>query len=71
MGNANISPNQKTTRVEYFTGEDELAEETEWIRVTNKCKKWKIDISVTPQQQQRGKSEPQQQKEKRYHPLHR
>ena len=39
MGNANASSNQEPTRVEYFTDEDELAEETEWIRVKNKSKK--------------------------------
>ena len=39
MGNANTSSNQEPTRVEYFTDEDELAEETEWIRVKNKSKK--------------------------------
>ena len=39
MGNASTSPNQATTRVQYFTDEDELAEETEWIRVKNKSKK--------------------------------
>ena len=39
MGNATTSSNQESTRVEYFTDEDELAEETEWIRVKNKSKK--------------------------------
>jgi len=38
MGNANNSSNQEATKVEYFTDE-ELAEETEWIRVKNKSKK--------------------------------
>jgi hypothetical protein len=37
-GNANISSNQEATRVEYFTDEEELAEETEWIRVKIKVK---------------------------------
>jgi hypothetical protein len=38
MGNTNTSSNQEATRVEYFTNEDELAEETEWIKVKNKSK---------------------------------
>ena len=45
MGKANTSPNQETTRIEYFTDEDELAEETEWIRAQNKCKKRKMNTS--------------------------
>jgi len=65
MGNATTSSNQESTRIEYFTDE-ELAEETEWIRVKNKSKKRKKNTSPTPQQQQRGISEPPQQKEKRY-----
>jgi hypothetical protein len=65
MGNATTSSNQESTRVEYFTDEDELAEETEWIRVKNKSKKWKMNTSPTPHQQQRGISEPPQQKEKK------
>src|SRR5215469_14210649 len=40
-GNANITSNQEATRVEYFTDGEEVAEETEWIRVKNKSKKWK------------------------------
>jgi len=55
----------KSTRVEYFTDEDELAEETEWIRVKNKSKKRKMNTSPTPHQQQRGISEPPQHKEKK------
>ena len=39
MGNANTSSNQEETRVDYFTDEEQLAEETEWIRVKNKSKK--------------------------------
>ena len=65
MGNASTSHNQETTRIEYFTDEDELAEETERIRVQNKCKKRKMNTFPTPQQQQRGNSEPPQQKEKK------
>jgi len=42
MGNANTSSNQEVTRVEYFTDE-ELAEQTEWIRVKNKSKKKEND----------------------------
>ena len=64
MGNAATSSNQESTRVEYFTDEDELAEETEWIRVKNKSKKRKMNTSPTPHQQQQGISEPPQQKEK-------
>jgi CRISPR/Cas system endoribonuclease Cas6 (RAMP superfamily) len=52
MGNATTSSNQESTRVEYFTDKDELAEETEWIRVKNKSKKWKMNTSPTPHQQQ-------------------
>ena len=65
MGNANTSSNQEATRVEYFTDEEELAEETEWIRVKNKSKKRKMITSPTPLQQQRGVSEPPQQKDKK------
>ena len=50
MGNASTSPNQDTTRVEYFTDEDELAEETEWIRVKNKSKKREMNTSPAPYQ---------------------
>jgi hypothetical protein len=39
VGNANTSSNQEATRVQYFTDEEQLAEETEWIRVKNKTKK--------------------------------
>jgi len=35
MGNANTSHNQETTRIEYFTDEDELAEETEMDKSPN------------------------------------
>jgi hypothetical protein len=59
MGNATTSSNQESTRVEYFTDEDELAEETERIRVKNKSKKRKMNTSPTPHQQQRGISKPQ------------
>jgi hypothetical protein len=69
MGNANTSPNQEATRVEYFTNE-ELAEQTEWIRVKNKSKRRKMTTSPTPHQQQRGVSEPPQQKD-RHQPPHR
>jgi len=65
MGNANTSSNQEETRVDYFTDEEQLAEETEWIRVKNKSKKRKMNTSPTPLQQQRGASEPPQQKDKR------
>ena len=65
MGNANTSSNQEPTRVEYFTDEDELAEETEWIRVKNKSKKQKITTSPTPHQQQRGILETPRQKDKK------
>ena len=51
MGNASTSPIQETIRIEYFTDEDELTEETEWLRVQNKCKKRKMNTSPTPQQQ--------------------
>ena len=68
MGNANTNPKQETTRVEYFTDDDEIAEEREWIRVQNKCKKHEMNTSPTPQQQQRGESEPPQQKEKKIPP---
>jgi hypothetical protein len=64
-GNVNSSSNQEVTRVEYFTDEDELAEETEWIRVKNKGKKRKMNMSPTPLQQQRGVTEPPQQKDKK------
>ena len=65
MGNATTSSNQESTRVEYFTDEDELAEETEWIRVKNKSKKLQMNTSATPHQQQRAISEPPQQKERK------
>jgi hypothetical protein len=64
MENANTSSNQEATRVEYFTDE-ELAEETEWIRVKNKSKKRKMNTSPNPLQQQQGTSEPPQQKDKK------
>jgi hypothetical protein len=38
MGNATTSSNQESTSVEYSTDEDELAEETEWLRVKDKSK---------------------------------
>jgi hypothetical protein len=65
MGNANTRSNQEATRVEYFTDEEEFAEETEWIRVKNKSKKRKMNTSPTPLHQQRGVSEPPQQKDKK------
>src|SRR5215469_10577813 len=65
MGNAYTSSNQETTRVEYFTDEEELAEETEWIRVKNKNKKRKMTTSPTPHQQQRGITEPPRPKDKK------
>jgi len=65
MGNANTSSNQEATRVQYFTDEEELAEETKWIRVKNKTKKRKVTTSPTPHQQQRGVSELPQQKDKK------
>jgi excinuclease UvrABC helicase subunit UvrB len=37
--NVNTSSNQEVTRVEYFTDEEEPAEETEWITVKNKGEK--------------------------------
>ena len=61
-GKDNNSSNHEVTRVEYFTDEEELAEETEWIRVKNKGKKRKTNMSPTPLQQQRGATEPPQQK---------
>jgi len=64
MGNANTSSNQEATRVEYFTDEDELAEETEWITVKNKSKNRKMTTSPTPHQQQRGILKRPQQKKK-------
>ena len=63
MENANTSSNQEATRVEYFTDEEELAEETEWIGVKNKSKKWKMNTSPIPLQQQLRASEPSQQKD--------
>ena len=63
MGNANNSSNQEAARVEYFTDENELAEETEWLRVNNKSKKRKMNTSPTPHQQQRGNSELPKQKD--------
>jgi hypothetical protein len=68
-GNASTRSNQEVIRVEYFTIEEELAEETELIRVKNKSKKRKMPTSPTPLQQHRGVSEPLQQKIKRYQPL--
>jgi len=65
MENANTSSNQEATRVEYFTDEEELAEETEWIRVKNKSKKRKMNTLPNPLQQQQGASEPPQQKDKK------
>jgi hypothetical protein len=65
MINASTGSNQEANRVEYFTDEDELAEETEWIRAKNKSKKRKITTSPTPYQQQRGISEPPRQKDKK------
>jgi hypothetical protein len=65
MGNAKASSNQEATRVEYITDEDELAEQTEWIRAKNKSKKRKMTTSPTPHQQQRRISEPPQQKDKK------
>jgi hypothetical protein len=64
-GNANINSKREATREEYFTDEEELAEEAEWIRVKNKSKKRKMSTSPTLLQQQRGVSEPPQQKDKR------
>ena len=64
MRNTTTSSNQESTRVEYFTDEDELAEETEWIRVKNKSKNLEMNTSPTLHQQQRGISKPPQQKEK-------
>jgi len=64
-GNDNNSSNHEVTRVEYFTDEEELAEETEWIRVKNKGKKRKMNMSPTPLQQQRGATEPPQQNGKK------
>jgi hypothetical protein len=61
--NDTTSSIQEVTRVEYFTDE-ELAEETEWIRVKNKGKKRKMNMSPTPLQQQRGATGPPQQNEK-------
>jgi len=63
MGNANTSSNQEVTTVDYFTDEEELAEETEWIGVKNKSKKWKMNTSPIPLQQQLRASEPSQQKD--------
>ena len=64
-GNDNNGSNNEVTRVEYFTDEEELAEETEWIRVKYKGKKRKINMSPTPLQQQRGATEPPQQNGKK------
>jgi hypothetical protein len=60
-GNANTNYNQEAARVYYFTDEEELAEETEWIRIKNKGEKRKMIISLTPLQQQWGVSGPTQQ----------
>jgi len=68
-GNASTSYNQEVIRVGYFTDEEELAEETEWIRAKNKSNKRKMNTSPTPLQQQRGVSEPLQQKDT--NPIHR
>ena len=64
-GNANTSSKQGVTRVEYFTDEEELAEETEWIRIKNKGKKRKMTMSPTPPQKQREAMQTQEQKDKR------
>jgi hypothetical protein len=66
MGTASTNSNHKAARVEYFTDEEELAEETEWIRVKNKGRKRKMNNSPTLLQQQRGvPGPPQQQKDKK------
>ena len=71
MGNANTSANQETARIENFTYEDELAEETEWIRVQNKCKKRKINTSPLLKNSNVGIQNYHNKRKKRYHALHR
>lgn len=46
-----FSENKQTQKIEYQTDEEELAEETEWIRVKNR-KKRKMNTSLTPPQKE-------------------
>lgn len=47
--NTSKTLNKATSDIEYFTDEEELAKETEWIRVKN-YKKRKMDTSLSPPQ---------------------
>ena len=68
-GNANISPNEETVSVDYFTDKDENSEEAKWIKVQNKYKNGKWTLPPLLNNINGGTQNQHNKREKRFHAL--